>query len=323
MLAWPAEHPVFLAIFRQRGLAGAALLRQAMPLLERWRQTHPPRFAVVRVRLLSLTPRASWEAREECPALSHNEERFSLCGEFRIVSTARGSRSERRVSGVLHERTPGGPLVLETDAETYADAVLTAEAQYLKGSARDAMRAAIVWNGSHGGQRHAETSALCDTTHCMVFLGTSVDQPTRHEVATDPRLLTLLDKLAGRRSLNWLPFAAGGEERWERRLSVPELAGRLGEAQVLDIRRERRKDGGVFLHLLYASGEEVVSCETFRNAFKLPSCPDALGHLPEEQAWWFRGVGAGHGQGLTVERARALGEAGRSAEEILRDAYGG
>lgn len=323
LVVWPAERPAFLAVFRRRGVQGSSVLQQAAPLLERWQRTHPPRFALVRVRLLSLTPRAGWEVREDCPALAHGRDRFSLCGDFRIVSSARGSRSERRVSGVLHEPSAGGPVILETDAETYADAVLAAEAQDLKGGAREAMRAVIVWNGSRGGLRHADTSALCDTTHCMVFLGAPPDGQGRRDASTHPRLLALLDKLASAAGSDWLPFAAGGEEHWERRRPAPELAGRLGEAQVLDIRRERRKDGGVFLHLLYPDAEEVVSCETFRNAFKLPSCPDALGYLGAENLWWFRGLGAGHGQGLAVGRAKALAEAGRSAEEILRDAYGG
>jgi peptidoglycan hydrolase-like amidase len=91
---------------------------------------------------------------------------------------------------------------------------------------------------------------------------------------------------------------------------------------LLDIRRERRRDGAVFIHLLYPGSEEILACEIFRNTFKLPSCPDAIEYITSENLWRFSGVGAGHGQGMAVQRAKALAEAGWSAEDILQDAYG-
>jgi len=324
LVLWPAEHPVYLALFRQRGVPGAALLHRAAQQLAQWRQTRPVLYSSAKVRLLTLTPRGSWEAQQDCPALTAVNSRVSLCGQFRIVSSAKGSRSERWVSGILKEQSAGGPVVLETDSETYADAVLAAEAQELKGAARAALRAVIVWNGSHGAHRHNDSSSLCDTTHCMVFMGNTVPaQPEQQlSVATDPRLLRYLDRLAGDAKLDWLSFANGGDERWQRRLDGEGLALRLGEPTVLDVRRERRKDGAVLIHLLYPENEEVLGCEIFRNAFKLPSCPDAIEHLVSENAWVFSGAGAGHGQGMAVQRAKALAEAGWSAEDILRDAYG-
>jgi hypothetical protein len=319
-VAWPAEHPVLLALFRQRGVSGAAVLPYAARWLRQWRSTHPERFAAVRVRLFTSTPRSSWQAREECPSYDAGASRISLCGEFRLVSTAPGSRSERRVRGVLQRQGETGPVVLETDGDSYADAVLQAEAQELKGSARDAMRAVILWNGAHGGHRHGDTGALCDTTHCMVFLGEPVEQrPPAGE--TDPALLSLLDRLAQQNRLDWMAFSAGGNDRWERRMAAADLAARLGEKQLVELRRERRKDGSVAVHLIYPDGEEAVSCEIFRNTLKLPSCPDGVDHDPAGQYWVFRGIGAGHGMGLEVARAKALSEEGRSAEEILRDAY--
>ena len=319
LVAWPAPHPVLLALFRQRGSSGAGLLPRASPWLRRWQQTHPVRTAAVRVRLLSLTERSSWQALEECPAFDSGDARISLCGSFRLLSAARGSRSERRVDGVLYRQREGAAVVLETDGESYADAVLQAEAQELTGSARAALRAVILWNAAHGRHRHGDTDSLCDTTHCMVFLG--APEPGRSLPATEPGLVTLLDRLARQQGLDWLGFAAGGSDRWERSLAAADLAQRLGENQILDLRRERRKDGAVALHLIYPEGEEVVSCEVFRNRLKLPSCPDAVGYDSAGSVWIFRGIGAGHGNGLQVARAKALSEAGRSAAEILRDAY--
>lgn len=324
LVIWPAEHPVYLALFRQRGVPGAAVLQRAAPLLKQWRQMHPARYASVKVRLLTLTPRASWEALEDCPALTSLNTRISVCGQFRIVSTAKGSRSERWVSGILKEPSTGGPVILETDSETYADAVLDAEAQELKGAARAAIRAVIVWNGSHGAHRHSDSASLCDTTHCMVFLGSPAPATaeSHQRNLTDPSLLHILDQYAAEAKLDWLPFANGGDERWQRRLDATELAKQLGEPELLDIRRERRKDGALFIHLLYSGNEEVLSCEVFRNTLKLPSCPDAIEHPVSENLWRFRGVGKGHGQGMAILRAKALAEAGASAEDILRDAFG-
>jgi hypothetical protein len=323
-VAWPAEKPVYLAVFRQGGRNGASVLPHAAPLLRAWAQRYPAAFGRVRVRLLTLAPRSSWEIRDDCPAFEAGGlVRVSLCGRFRVVASVRGGRSERLVAGIIHETPDSGPVVLETDGETYADAVLDAEAQHLRGAAREALRAVIVWNGSHGSHRHGETDALCDTTHCMVFQGSLPDAKPSRSAPTDAGLLALLDNLATARNLHWLPFAKGGAEPWEKSVEARQLSGRVGETQILDIRRERRKDGAVLIHLLYPGNEDVMSCEVFRNTLKLLSCPDTIRFLAEQGAWVFRGIGEGHGQGLSVRRAEELAEAGRDAAAILRDAYQG
>ncbi|WP_230874830.1 hypothetical protein [Methylomonas sp. LL1] len=321
LVAWPADHPVFLALFRQRGVNGAAVLAKAAALLKNWRKTHPIRFAAVRVHLLAPTDRASWEAQTDCPEVTWQNSRFTTCGQFRIVSSARGSRSERSVSGILHQ-SGAGPTVLETDVDSYADAVLAAEAQTLTGSAREAMRAVIAWNGSHGSHRHADSESLCDTTHCMVFLGQLPDAKPRRGGQVDIELLQWLDKLASENGLNWLPFANGGDQRWQRQIAAGDMNLLFAENRILDIRRERRKDGELFIHLYYPDNEESISCEIFRNTLKLPSCPDTISAHPQYETWEFRGIGAGHGQGLALAQAQALAEAGRNAKQILLDAYG-
>ena len=321
LLAWPAPHPQFLAIFRQAGNHGAGLLPQAAARLRQWQQTFPPRFASARVRLLSATVPESWQAEADCPEIANEDYRFSVCGAYRIVSSARGSRSERRVDGVLYQ-AGGGPVVLETDSLSYADAVLAAEAQTLTGSARQAMRAVVVWNAGHGNHRHGDSASLCDTTHCMVFLGDAITgNNQRREGAIDAELLALLDTLATEQGLDWLPFATGGDERWQREVNAGDMARLFKEAQVWDIRRERRKDNAIYIRLIYPESEEAVSCELFRNTLKLPSCPDAVIAVEGQKAWRFQGLGAGHGMGLSIVRAQALGLGGRSAEQILRDAY--
>lgn len=321
LVAWPAPHPVYLALFRQQGLRGAALLPWAADMLKQWQHDYPAELATVRVRLLTLTPRDSWEANAECPELQGPSLHFSLCGHYRITSTAPGSRSERQVDGVLH-KAAHGPVVLETDIISYTDAVIAAEAPNLTGAARTAMRAVIAWNGGHGGHRHPNSQSLCDTTHCMVFLGGLPNGKTASGGNIDGGLLALLDKLAAAKQLNWLPFANGGEEPWRQQIPAPTLQALFKENWILDIRRERRKDGGRFVHLYYPEHEETLSCEIFRNALKLPSCPDAIRPLKDQNAWQFEGIGAGHGLGLSTLRAQALAGHGVEAEGILQDAYG-
>jgi hypothetical protein len=326
MVAWPHEDPLFLAIFRLVGGNGASCIRQAASILQEWSSHYTPTYGQVRVRLLTLTPRSSWEILDECPSFERQDSsglkvRFSTCGRFKILSTAKGSRTERYVSGLLQSFPNVNEVVLKTDPETYADAVLSAEAQDLKGEAQKALRAAVVWNGVHGNHRHPETSSLCDSTHCMVFQGQTSDQIEKPHGKTDFSLLGLLDELARQKKLEWLPFSEGGVEVWERRVPSPELKQLVDEPAVLDLRRERTRNGDILIHLMYPEGEERIPCEVFRTKLKLPTCPESIECDTANDTWIFHGIGKGHGQGLSVEKARALAKSGYNASAILKNAY--
>jgi|GEM_PF-472988 len=357
MVAWPAENPLYLAVFRSMGNNGASNLKHASRMLEEWSLRYSIERAKVRVRLMALTPRSSWQILDECPSLEKVERgnrnmkrRISTCGRFSILSSARGSRSERLVSGILESSADGQGenVVLETDSETYADGVLASEARELRGEASKALRAVIVWNGARGsgmtsgGGRHQDTSSLCDTTHCMVFQGelserdgerrNARDQHEQHEQHglrkrgdrpdhTDPHLLRLLDELAAKKNLDWLPFSKGGNEKWKKQIPVSELNTMLDEPAILEIQRERTRSGEVVVHLIYSENEETVPCEVFRARLKLPSCPEAIHFDKVASSWALEGIGKGHGQGLSVEQARVLAESGSSASAILDDAY--
>jgi len=326
MVAWPVEDPAYLAVFRILGRNGAANLRPASPVLERWSRQYPGRRGKVRVRLLTRTPPSSWSVLEECPGFerllsSGGRVGVSLCGQARILSTARGSRSRRMVRGVFEYSPDGQALVLETDPDTYADGVLDAEAQDLEGEGRKALRAVIAWNGIHGASRHPEFPSLCDTTHCMVFRGEPVEGSPRKKERTDPKLLELLDEISREHGMSWFSFSRGGADRWKKRMSSRELGALLHEDLILGIRRERTRNGEVAVHLVYGDGEEVVPCEVFRNRLKLLSCPDSIWEDVPAGIWEFEGIGEGHGRGLSLEKARALGKSGADARAILEDAY--
>ncbi len=326
MVTWPTEAPAYLAVFRSFGVNGAANLHRAGKTLEAWAGRYPSRSGKVRVRLLTLAPRSSWEVLDECPAFEREngdggKVRVSTCGGFRIVATVRGSRPERLIAGILSSSPDGRVVVLETDPETYADAVLAAEADGLRGEARKALRAVIVWNATHGRHRHEDSSSLCDTTHCMVFRGSVPEAKPAPRGPADPALQKLLDKLAAGRKLDWLPFAKGGSEPWRKEIAASKLLRSVDEPAILDLRRQRTRNGKVVIHLMYAESEEVVPCEVFRHRLKLPSCPETIHHDESRGLWVFSGIGEGHGEGISVARAKALAEAGHSAAAMLTDAY--
>jgi peptidoglycan hydrolase-like amidase len=326
MVAWPADNPAYLAVFRSLGVPGAANLRRASKVLEGWAQRFPGESGTVRIKMLSLTPRASWEVVDECPSLSVEDDqgrkrRVSTCCGFRVLSTARGSRSERLAKGVFEFSADDQVVILETDPETYADGVLAAEAADLQGEARKALRAVIVWNATHGGRRHADTGALCDTTHCMVFRGEVPGHSPKRGPATDRALTDWLDGFAQKQGLDWLSFSKGGTQPWEQTLPTADLLKLVAEPTIIEMRRERTRSGEVVVHLVYPDAEELIPCESFRNRLKLYSCPETIRPEPAGDAWVFAGVGEGHSQGLSVERARALAAAGRRAVDILTDAY--
>jgi hypothetical protein len=327
MVAWPQEAPLYLAVFRRQGSSGSLTLRLAADVLKNWYSRYTAEYGRVDVRLLTLANRSSWEIVDECPGLERPEAdrtqvRFSTCGWFKILSTARGSRTERFVRGGLQTLPGGDKLVLQTDPETYADAVLASEAGDLHGEAARALRAVIVWNGVHGSHRHPETKALCDTTHCMVFQGSRSMDDGSGGRAADPALLGLLDRIAREKGLDWFLFSEGGVEQWERRFPVAEIKKAVRESAILDIRRERTRSGETVVHLIYPETEERVPCEVFRASLKLPSCPDSIEYDTAAAVWSLRGIGRGHSLGLSVETSRRLARSGYNASAILQEAYG-
>jgi hypothetical protein len=321
---WPADAPTLIAVFRKSGVRGASLAELALPVLERWRGEFRSGEIDVRVALLSQLPRSAWALSVFDGVPGCRETRLSLggratsCGVWAVTTGAPRARRSRLLAGVVSadERT------LTTDRETYADAVVASEGDGLPRAARQALRAVVLWNALHGGhvRGHSEEQ-LCDTTHCMVFLGHSPDQRGVFDRAPEklaPASLAVL-RNAPANYRSWFPFSLGGGSPWERRVSDEQLTRVAREPLVLDVRRERRRTGEVFLRFVYEAGEECVPCDKAMTLLDLPSCPDAVRH-GDARHYVFSGVGRGHDMGLSLERARRLALEGKSAEGILRDA---
>lgn len=315
-VVWPAENPKYLAVFRGSGIRGAGVLARARKKLSQWRDVYTPQRANVRVRLMSLLKKNDYSLKNICPSfdtsMDGQEDRFSICGQFAIQTSARGAKPERLVSGLI-EKT-GDKLVLVTDPESYADGVLGSEAADLRGSAREALRAVIVWDGLHGQARHLDTKSVCDSTHCMVFKG---DEKSTEN--TPVELLRLLDQIAKRNAIEWFHFSRGGQEAWRREISASRLAQEFNEELILSLSRERDRNGEVAFHMVYQDSEESVGCEVVRKKLNLPSCPEAV--KSSSTSFIFSGVGKGHGIGLDVEAARSAAKSGASAEKIIEEAY--
>jgi len=320
-LAWPSEDPLYLAVVRAPKMKGAGVAAHLAPLLPVLREKFPPQNGKVRVRILSRLDPSDLKWSAPCNVVSKSigprTMHLSECGEFEIETAGKSAREKRWFRGLLEKNK--GMLIVETDPETYADGVLEAEADGLKGQARAALRAVIYWNGIKGRHRHPAWGGVCDLTHCMVNLGASERLPEMIKESTDPVLLELLSTLSRTRGDSWLSFSKGGVEKWEQLTPMAKLRAAVGEEDILAIQRERTRTGEVKIHLAYPASSESVPCEIFRARLKLPSCPDEI--IVQGSDWIFRGAGAGHGEGLDVDHARRMSESGKTAKEILIEAY--
>jgi len=200
----------------------------------------------------------------------------------------------------------GSDLVFRTTRLLYAVGVVAAEDAEVRGEPRIALARVADANAAHS--RHAGR-AVCDTSHCQVFLGTA---PAAREDRT--ALGTPL------RAASWLLFSLGGSEPWRERRPATAVEAALGSAARALTFREGR------VSFVASAGDGVerweerreLPCEALRGPLKLPSCPERA--ALEGDHFAFEGHGRGHGEGLDLEWAK---RSGLSAAEILARAYGG
>lgn len=331
---WPTSNPRYLAVFRHEGIRGADVTKRAEQVLKTWSKRYPAELSTVSVMIGSLLPKEAVTIKPfandgSCNILPLPDGRSTTtCGAWRVTTKARGARPERVVHGIWDQNQ----RVIVTDVESYSDGVIAAEGAALPQAARDALRAIIAWNGTQAGSmRHPDTNALCDSTHCMVYLG-DLPETVRIGNATPGHISWDLVRLSGTLSKTqtfdphgWLPFSLGGDESWQRTIKATALFKLSHGETILDIRRERLRDGNVSIRFIYQSGDEVISCERFMTLMNLPSCPDAVKKSeilsPDGDQYDVAGQGRGHGQGFTLKRAEYLAKQGLKADEILRDAF--
>ena len=233
-------------------------------------------------------------------------------GLFRRRPVRSSSSTDPSASPRQRAARRGSDLQFTTSRGRYAEGVLRAEDSRLRGEARVALVRVIDHNVDHADERHGGRP-VCDTTHCQTFLGTSSDPAA---VVTE----ALASPLRRASLSGWLPFSQGGQAPWTAERSTARVRAAIGAFGSIAV------NGSVVVVVRSTSSRDAVydeaetmPCERLRSSLQLPSCPTRIDTHDDRVV--FSGVGAGHGFGLNVERARALSAAGASADAILDDAW--
>ncbi len=318
MVAFPAQAPEFLAVFRNAGYAGHDVARLALKALSGMSRDILPSKGIVKVHVLTQSPKQGYEVLGD-PMLAGeyglSPVGFSRDGELKLRVYTTSPDPERRYLGFWN-LVPGAAPVLYTDPESYADGVMASEASDLPFEARKALRAIVVWNGLNAAARlhpakfFGGFSGLCDTTHCSVFHGSKT-------AAGDKTDWSLVRSLARHNSAgSWLMFALGGDGPWTVTLGGAKLKQRLG-VDVVSLTRLREKSGAVVIQVHGRRSDQLVTCEDFRAKLKLASCPDSI-KLIDAGMFEMKGHGAGHGKGFNITEAARLARSGMDARGLLQ-----
>lgn len=321
---WPAADPTYIAVVKQKGVAGYHAADHSLPLLSSWLKTLDGRTADARVQIMSKLNRPMWSITSPCGLLHTRgfevEGVYSPCGTLEVRTSARNAKPLRILHGVFSER----PILYQTDALTYAEGVLASELAEAKGSAADALKTVAIYNVTMAPTRHTKAAHVCDTTHCMVYQGDHASDLPLSNLAQYVHLQTLVRRITQsptQEKPSWLSFSLGGDAPWQASIARERIAKFLGVPFVVDLRRIRQRDGSVIISYQYADGEGTVSCEIFRNALKLRSCPDKIDDAIGGEFIKISGHGEGHGLGLNLLSAMDAWRSGISSEGILAHAY--
>ncbi|MCC6809927.1 MAG: hypothetical protein IT381_21035 [Deltaproteobacteria bacterium] len=200
----------------------------------------------------------------------------------------------------------GSDYIFTTTEARYVAGVLQSEDAAISGEARRALAKVILHNVRSAAERHGGRP-VCDTTHCQAFLGTPKEALAAKGVAG---LAPWID------ARGWLPFSRGGAEPWQIAKPRAEVARLLGVDAVSLAFGKGQARVRVVDPVTLVEHDELIACERLRGPLKLPACPSSA--TIDGGVFVFRGVGAGHGEGLAVEAAK---QSSGDAEAILRQAY--
>ena len=346
LVAWPQRHPSFIALFRSAGVRGASIAENALPTLRTFNGVVARSSKFVSLPVISTLPKAAYSLEAECrereghfastcaQSFGVSAARFSWSGNWRVRTNAHDARPIRYFRGTLLN----DDRFLLTDPLTYTDAVSAAEGGGLPNATLEALRALVFWNATRGGARHvplpnsekflaAFSPRTCDTTHWMVFMGER-DLPSnslstikgREGSLPSPSLLQTLDRIDSQLPFSergWFEFSTGGGERWNRDIPTEQIRVRLNLLELDEVKRFRRRDGRVEIHLDSKVGHQILSCDEFSLRLDLPSCPTVISYQDEGSTLRVEGVGSGHGRGLSLLEASELARGGATAQEII------
>ena len=284
----------------------------------------------------------------------------SPTGVLRVTTSVKNARPVRFLQGILINNARS----LITDPLSYVEGVLSAEGDGLPSAVREALRGVIYWNTTQGEMRHTGADGehatqesrglsggalsdrrrgLCDTTHCMVFMGMSTYPSIRQHQQRASNLLKVDSQRGGGRELlrylqkvfeaqgsasamsPWFEYSTGGIERWRREIKLNEVATILGHSSLSDVRRVRDRSGAVSVRIEMNSdmgtSTDTFSCDTFVNKLDLPSCPNDVTLDSSRTTLYLAGIGKGHGRGLNLAKATLEARGGATALSILQDAF--
>jgi hypothetical protein len=239
------------------------------------------------------------------------------------------------VSSSRAKTRKGSSLVIETSARHYIKNVIASE--YPNGY--EATLKALALAAGYNAQSHRhDDRPLCDSSHCQIFSSSqklmktlkqnrlneivqwslkAISQSLHNQAIMEKKL----DNECAPRA--WYPFSLGGREEWSQNVSHGEIAAAFNFPDSKNIgvsfsTPETSEDLSPTKYLLvhHRYAPLKMTCETFRNQMKLPSCPQKI--FPQENSVRFYGRGEGHGQGIDLKESDLFAGRGFSGEQIFK-----
>lgn len=207
----------------------------------------------------------------------------------------------------------GSELVLTTSEQHYLKSVLFSESGNYRNELKKALLLVFKTNL---GFWNTKKQPICDTTICQVFNLNYESVTLAQKQSIDDLIFDLESTHLG--TTQWLEFSLGGNEIWEKEVSVKDVSTYLNTPNLTKFELHKH-DGGLSL-AINDKQQAKESCEKFRTYFKFRSCPDAA-EMSERGLIKFSGRGEGHERGMDLTAANQLAIQGFNFDQIIEAFY--
>ncbi|MBL7554397.1 MAG: hypothetical protein JNM24_01145 [Bdellovibrionaceae bacterium] len=207
----------------------------------------------------------------------------------------------------------GSELVLTTSEQHYLKSVLFSESGNYRNELKKALLLVFKTNL---GFWASKKQPICDTTICQVFNLNYETITLAQKKSVDDFIFELESIHLG--TAQWLEFSLGGNESWEKDVSIKDLSAYLNSSELKRI--EIHKDGDRLSIVVNEKQSVNESCEKFRSYFKFRSCPDTAG-IADDGIVKFSGRGEGHERGMDLTAANQLAIQGFNFDQIIEAFY--